>query len=155
MYVVVLLIIFHVCFIIAFLKCFLETYNRILFSYLQLEFVVICLVATTVPLDYLVGILVFGHNCLCSVCLKFGVCYLIFIFSILGVEYISVSILSMFLDLLLVFVRMCWVGFCFSSFSLVLEVDQFLLLIVSVSFFWLEVEGMFLICQLELVVHWV
>ena len=31
---VVLLIIFHVCFIIAFLKCFLETYNgRILFSY--------------------------------------------------------------------------------------------------------------------------
>ena len=48
----------------------------------------------TVPLDYLVGILVFGHNYLCSVCLGFGVYYLIFVFSILGVESISVSILS-------------------------------------------------------------
>ena len=49
----------------------------------------------------------------------------------------------MFLDLFLVFVGVCWVGFCFSSFSLVLEVDRFLFLIVSVSFFCLEVEGMF------------
>ena len=61
----------------------------------------------TVPLDYLVGILVFGHNYLCSVCLGFGVYYLIFVFSILGVESISVSMLSMFLDLFLVFVGVC------------------------------------------------
>ena len=52
-------------------------------------------------------ILVFGHNCLCSVCLGFGVYYYIFVFSILGVESISVSILSMFLDLFLVFVGVC------------------------------------------------
>ena len=61
----------------------------------------------TVPLDYLVGILVFSHSCLCSVCLGFGVYYLIFVFSILSVESISVSILSMFLDLFLVFVGVC------------------------------------------------
>ena len=53
------------------------------------------------------GILVFSHNCLCSVCFGFGVYYLIFVFSILGVESISVSILSMFLDLFLVFVGVC------------------------------------------------
>ena len=61
----------------------------------------------TVPLDYLVGILVFGHNNLCSLCIGYGMYYLIFIFSILGVEFISVSILSMFLDLFLVFVGVC------------------------------------------------
>ena len=76
-------------------------------------------------------------------CLGFGVYYLIFVFSILGVESISVSILSMLLDLYLVFVGVCWVGFCFSSLALVLEIDRFLFLIVSVSFFWLEFEGMF------------
>ena len=53
------------------------------------------------------GILVFGHNYLCSVCLGFGVYYLIFVFSILGVESISVSILSIFLDLFLAFVGVC------------------------------------------------
>ena len=37
----------------------------------------------------------------------FRVYYLIFVFSILGVESISVSILSMFLDLFLVFEGVC------------------------------------------------
>ena len=53
------------------------------------------------------GILVFGHKCLCSVCLGFGVYYLIFVFSILGVKFMLVSILSMFLNLFLVFVGVC------------------------------------------------
>ena len=56
-------------------------------------------------------------------------------FLIVGVESISTSICSIFLNLFFVFIGGFGVGFWFSSFSLVLEVDLCLLFIACISFF--------------------